>query len=94
VLRCTPCVEVAINSHALPILFSPAVDSPHSELASTPVLVLANKIDLKPHISEHDLIRELNLEYCCDNPWLVIPCSALQQVNIDQVVDWLVHQGK
>ena len=65
-----------------------------SELASTPVLVLANKIDLKPHISEHDLIRELNLEYCCDNPWLVIPCSALQQVNIDQVVDWLVHQGK
>ena len=66
----------------------------YSELASTPVLVLANKIDLKPHISEHDLIRELNLEYCCDNPWLVIPCSALQQVNIDQVVDWLVHQGK
>ena len=64
------------------------------ELATIPVLAFANKIDLKPHISEHDLIRELNLDYIVDNPWLVIPCSALNHINVDQVVDWLVHQGK
>ena len=64
------------------------------ELLTTPVLVLANKIDLEPHISEAELIRELNLDYIVDNPWIVIPCSALQQLNIDQVVDWLVRQGK
>lgn len=27
------------------------------ELRCTPVLVLANKIDLTPHLSEHDLIK-------------------------------------
>eukprot|EP00753_Platysulcus_tardus_P001765 PLAT11514.3.p1 GENE.PLAT11514.3~~PLAT11514.3.p1 ORF type:complete len:188 (-),score=73.74 PLAT11514.3:191-730(-) len=63
------------------------------ELATTPLLVLANKIDLEPHISEGELIRELNLDYIVDNPWLVIPISALRQMNIEQVVEWLVEQG-
>ena len=45
-------------------------------------------------MSESDLIRELNLEYITDNPWLIIPISAVKQTNIDQVVTWLVKQGK
>ena len=64
------------------------------ELATTPLLVLANKIDLEPHISEAELIRELNLDYIVDNPWIVIPISALRVINIDQVVQWLIKQGK
>ena len=64
------------------------------ELASTPLLVLANKIDLEPHMSESDVIRELNLEYITENPWLVLPISALQQTNIDDVIQWLIKQGK
>jgi ADP-ribosylation factor-like protein 8 len=64
-----------------------------SELATTPLLVLANKIDLEPHISEPELIRELNLDYIVDNPWLVIPISALRLVNIDQVIQWLMKQS-
>jgi ADP-ribosylation factor-like protein 8 len=56
-------------------------------------LVLANKIDLEPHISEPELIRELNLDYIVDNPWLVIPISALRLVNIDQVIQWLMKQS-
>ena len=50
------------------------------ELATTPLLVLANKIDLEPHISEAELIRELNLDYIVDNPWIVIPISALRVI--------------
>ena len=64
------------------------------ELATIPVLVLANKIDKKPHVTEPELILELNLDYIVDNPWLVIPCSALKNINITSVVEWLVHQGK
>ncbi|CAM9515234.1 unnamed protein product [Heterosigma akashiwo] len=63
-------------------------------LATTPILILANKIDLEPHISEAELIRELNLDYIVDNPWIVIPVSALRVVNIDQVVAWLLKQGR
>lgn len=55
--------------------------------------MLANKIDLEPHISEPELIRELNLDYIVDNPWLVIPISALRLVNIDQVIQWLMKQS-
>lgn len=43
-----------------------------------------NKIDLEPHISEEQLIKELNLDYIVDNPWLVIPCSALRVINIEK----------
>jgi len=63
------------------------------ELISTPILVLANKIDLDPHLNEADLIRELNLDYISENPWIVIPVSALKVINIDQVVSWLIKQS-
>ena len=64
------------------------------DLATTPLLVCANKIDLEPHVSEHELIRELNLDYLMDNPWLVIPCSALRQINVQAVLEWLIKQAK
>lgn len=78
------------------------------ELASTPLLVqhlmklltncegsqvVANKIDLHPHLTEPELIRELNLDYVTDNPWIVIPVSALKVINIDQIVSWLIKQS-
>mmetsp|Transcript_19843 Transcript_19843/g.70204 ORF Transcript_19843/g.70204 Transcript_19843/m.70204 type:complete len:178 (-) Transcript_19843:36-569(-) len=64
------------------------------DLGTTPLLVCANKIDLEPHVSEHELIRELNLDYLMDNPWLVIPCSALRQINVNAVLEWLIKQAK
>lgn len=64
------------------------------ELATTPILVLANKIDLEPHCSEAEMIRELNLDYIVDSPWVVIPISALKSVNIDQVLGWLTKQSR
>eukprot|EP00903_Cladosiphon_okamuranus_P018128 g16683.t1 len=64
------------------------------ELASTPLLVLANKVDLEPHMSEDQVIRELNLDYVTANPWILIPISALKVINIDQVLQWLVKQSR
>lgn len=88
----------------------------HRELATTPLLVVANKIDLEPHASEQVLIKgiiyfyvllviksfvkcmfyrfsELNLDYIVDNPWIIIPCSALKTINVDEVVSWLIKQA-
>ena len=39
-------------------------------------------------------VPELNLDYIVDNPWIVIPISALRVINVDQVVQWLIKQGK
>ena len=63
------------------------------ELATTPLLVVANKIDLTPHASEDVLIKELNLDYVVDNPWIIIPCSALKTLHVDKVLEWLISQS-
>ena len=62
------------------------------ELARTPILVCANKIDLEPHVGEAELIRSLNLDYIVDNPWVVISISALRTVNVDKVISWLIKR--
>jgi translation initiation factor 2 gamma subunit (eIF-2gamma) len=36
---------------------------------------------------------ELNLDYIVDNPWIIIPCSALRNTNIDEVIQWLIKQA-
>jgi ADP-ribosylation factor-like protein 8 len=64
-----------------------------TELATTPIMVVMNKIDLQPHISEEQLIKELNLDYIVDNPWLIISCSALKVINIEKIMQWLIDQA-
>jgi ADP-ribosylation factor-like protein 8 len=63
-------------------------------IGTTPMLVLANKIDLPDHVGESELIEKLQLNYVMETPWMVLPISALQVTNIDQVVEWLTAQGK
>jgi ADP-ribosylation factor-like protein 8 len=63
-------------------------------IGSTPMLILANKIDLPEHVGEQELIEELALNYVVETPWMVLPISALHITNIDQVVEWLTAQGK
>jgi ADP-ribosylation factor-like protein 8 len=63
-------------------------------IGSKPLLILANKIDIKPHVGENKLIEELQLNYVRDTPWIVLPISALHVTNLDQVVEWLTEQGK
>jgi ADP-ribosylation factor-like protein 8 len=63
------------------------------ELSSTPLLIVANKIDLTPLVPQNELIKELNLDYMEDNPWLMVSISALKSMNVDEVVNWLIKQA-
>eukprot|EP00361_Fabrea_salina_P000633 CAMPEP_0202429936 /NCGR_PEP_ID=MMETSP1345-20130828/3524_1 /ASSEMBLY_ACC=CAM_ASM_000843 /TAXON_ID=342563 /ORGANISM="Fabrea Fabrea salina" /LENGTH=118 /DNA_ID=CAMNT_0049041287 /DNA_START=198 /DNA_END=554 /DNA_ORIENTATION=+ len=64
------------------------------ELTGVPLLVLANKVDIEPHLSEPEIIQGLNLDYVIENPWVVISISALRGTNIERVVDWLINKSK
>eukprot|EP00830_Metopus_es_P002193 TRINITY_DN1195_c0_g1_i1.p1 TRINITY_DN1195_c0_g1~~TRINITY_DN1195_c0_g1_i1.p1 ORF type:complete len:182 (+),score=22.76 TRINITY_DN1195_c0_g1_i1:47-592(+) len=64
------------------------------EINGIPILVLANKIDIEPHVSDSDIIKGLNLDYVMENPWVVIPVSSLYGTNFDQVIQWLLKQSK
>lgn len=59
------------------------------ELNGKPLLILANKIDLQPNITEETLIKELNLDYITDNDWIIIPISAKYGNNIDEAIKHL-----
>lgn len=63
-------------------------------IGTTPLLVLANKIDIPNHVTENELIEKLQLNYVMETPWIVLPISALHCTNIDQVIEWLTSQGK
>ena len=63
-------------------------------IGNTPLLVLANKIDIPEHAAEQELIEKLQLNYVLETPWMVLPISALHTTNIDQVVEWLTSQGR
>eukprot|EP00699_Malawimonas_sp_californiana_P001495 EC715660.1.p1 GENE.EC715660.1~~EC715660.1.p1 ORF type:complete len:185 (+),score=21.20 EC715660.1:52-606(+) len=63
-------------------------------LRRLPLLVVANKIDLEPHLSKAELIRTLNLDYISEVPWTVVAISARLQTNLVDVLQWLVAQSK
>jgi ADP-ribosylation factor-like protein 8 len=62
-------------------------------LHGLPLLVCLNKIDLEPHMSKEECIRDLQLAKINDNPWVVLAISALRQTNVNDVVDWLVKNS-
>ena len=62
-------------------------------LSKVPLLIISNKIDLTPHANENEIISALNLDYITEQPWVIFPISALKQINIEQVVEWLAKQG-
>lgn len=80
------------------------------ELNGIPLLVIGNKIDIKPHLTESEIITGnkfetcvfltyynclgLNLDYITTNVWAVMMVSALKGTNIQDVVDWLVKKSK
>lgn len=64
-----------------------------SSLNGLALLICLNKMDLDPHMSKEECVRDLDLSAVTENPWLVIPISALKQTNINDVTDWLVRHA-
>lgn len=64
------------------------------DLAKLPLLILGNKIDLGPKITEPELIKGLNLDYITDNPWLIVPVSAKNGTNVEQALEFLLKQSR
>ncbi len=44
--------------------------------------MVGNKVDLKPHLNEQQIIEGLNLDYIYSNEWLVVLTSALKSTNL------------
>jgi ADP-ribosylation factor-like protein 8 len=61
------------------------------EIAKLPLLILANKIDLGPKISQQDLIIGLNLDYITETEWMMMPVSAKTGVGIDRVSRYIYY---
>ena len=57
-----------------------------------PLLILNNKIDIEPHMTDVDIIKELNLDYVYSNKWAVISISALKELNLEDAVYWLSNK--
>ena len=58
-------------------------------LEGKPLLILSNKIDIDPHMSEVELIKELNLDYLYSNQWAVVQISALQGTYLENALEWI-----
>ena len=57
-----------------------------------PLLILNNKIDIEPHMTDVDIIKELNLDYVYSNKWAVISISALKELNLEDAIYWLSNK--
>ena len=64
------------------------------DLKGLPILVLANKIDLDDKMTEIEIVKGMNLDYIVENPWSIIPISAKNGTNMDQVVEWLLKTAE
>jgi len=66
----------------------------NKDLQGTPMLILANKVDITPHLEQTDIISGMNLDYIHENPWNIIPISAKDGTNLEGVVDWILKTSK
>jgi len=48
-----------------------------------PILVLCNKTDINPHLTEVDVMKGMNLDYIHENSWNIIPISAKVGTNLE-----------
>jgi Arf/Sar family protein len=94
-MRCSPVCHRCCRTAKIPTAWKELHKLPDGgSIGSKPLLILANKIDIKPHVDENKLIEELQLNYVRNTPWIVLPTSAFHVTNLDQVVEWLTEQGK
>eukprot|EP00762_Andalucia_godoyi_P002771 ANDGO_04442.mRNA.1 ADP-ribosylation factor-like protein 8 len=63
-------------------------------LAGMPIAIVLNKTDIDPHIRKEDAIKQLNMDYITDFPWVVIEMSALRKIGMEELVQWLKKHSK
>lgn len=68
----------------------------HSDLRNrnTPILIFANKSDIKGAISSNDVRGELDLDKIRNRPWRIFSSNALNGDGISEGVEWLVQEIK
>ena len=59
-----------------------------------PLLVLANKVDIKGHLKPEEIVERMNLDYIDDHKWKILPISARNGTNVDQAVEWIINTSK
>jgi len=62
------------------------------KLIGAPLLIYANKTDLINSLNVNELTAGLNLHSIRDRPWLIIPVSAKTGENLNQGIEYLVHE--
>ena len=64
------------------------------DTAGIPLLILANKIDINPHMEDKDIVLALNLDYIADNEWALVTISSLYGDRLQNAIEWLLKIGK
>jgi len=72
--------------------FHNLLDKP--QLASIPVLVLANKRDIQGSLNEKEVIDKMNLSSVQDREICCYSISCKEQHNIDITLQWLMQHSK
>jgi len=64
----------------------------HDTLKNVPIILLANKQDLKEAASETEISELLNLVTIKDREWVIFKCSAYSGAGLNEGMDWLVNK--
>ena len=64
------------------------------EMSGIPIIILSNKIDVQPHLTENEIVKGLNLDYISENHWVLISISALYGTNLERVLEWLLTKSR
>ena len=59
-----------------------------------PILIFANKSDIKGAISSSGIRDELNLDKIQNRPWRIFPSNALNGDGISEGIEWLIQELK
>ena len=62
------------------------------KLIGVPLLIYANKTDLINSLNVSELTAGLNLHSIRDRPWLIVPVSAKTGENLQQGIEYLIHE--
>jgi ADP-ribosylation factor-like protein 6 len=68
------------------------LEHPEIKNKKTPLLVYANKRDVKGAVREQELSRELQLDSIRSRPWAIFATNGLEGEGIAEGIEWLVQK--